>query len=106
MLKTKDKSKVVNAPASIQIKCKRRMVKIVLTDICYIEAQGNYLSNYTLTGRYKTYMAISDLEKQLPESLFVRVHRSFIISLSHVRTFNNAAIHVGDKQLPIGRSYS
>ena len=89
----------------IQVKCDRRMLKIPFADICYFEAQGNYLSIYTLTGVHKTYLVFSELEVQLPGSSFVRVHRSFIVSLAHVESFTNAYLNVNHKQIPIGRSY-
>lgn len=92
-------------PQFIRLKCDRRMVNIPLADILYGEAQGNYTRIYTEAAIYKTYLTISELEEQLPASLFVRVHRSFIISAAHVQSFTNAYYVVRDKQIPIGRSY-
>jgi len=103
--RTEERTQADNAPAFLQVKCERRVVKISLTDICYIEAQGNYLTIYTLSGSYKTYMAISELEKELPASTFLRVHRSFIIALDRVESYSNAAVQIGQRQVPIGRSY-
>jgi DNA-binding LytR/AlgR family response regulator len=81
------------------------MIKIWLSEICYFEAQGNYISIYTLTATHKTYLTISELEEKLSGSLFVRVHRSFIISLAQVKSFTNTYINIDHKQIPIGRSY-
>jgi hypothetical protein len=92
--------------AFIQVKCERRMLKISFSEICYFEAQGNYIFIYTLTGLFKTYLAISELEEQLPASMFIRVHRSFIVSLNKVESFTNAHVVVHNKSIPIGRSYS
>jgi DNA-binding LytR/AlgR family response regulator len=81
------------------------MVKMNFNDICYAEAQGNYLVIFTMNGTYKTYLSISDLQSKLPEVLFARVHRSFIVALNKIERHNNSEIIIGDKKIPIGRSY-
>ena len=89
----------------IQVKCDRRMLKIPLTNVCYVEAQGNYLHIHTLSGVHKTHLTFSELEAQLPGASFVRVHRSFMVSLAQVKSFTSAYLNIGDQQIPIGRSY-
>jgi len=91
--------------AFLSVKCERRIVKIKFNDICYVEAQGNYLVIFTLTATYKTYSSISELEDKLPGVLFARVHRSFIVALNKIESHNNSEITIGDKEIPIGRSY-
>jgi hypothetical protein len=92
--------------AFIQVKCDRRMMKIPVANICYFEAQGNYIFIYTLTGMFKAYLAVSELEEQLPGPLFIRVHRSFIVAVDKVESFTSTHVIVTDKKIPIGRSYS
>lgn len=108
-----EKSMVRQTPAEtgkedafIQVKCDRRMVKIPLADIYYCEAQGNYISIYTNKRVFKPYLSVSDLVAQLPASTFMRIHRSYIVSLLKVEGFTNAYVLVDDKKIPIGRSYS
>jgi hypothetical protein len=54
-----------NNNAFINVKCDRRIVKIFFSEICYFEAQGNYIFIYTLTNLFKTYLSVSELEDQL-----------------------------------------
>ena len=94
-----------NEDAFLSVKCERRIVKIKIADICYIEAQGNYLVIFTTNGTHKTYSSISDFEAKLPDGHFARVHRSFIVALDKVERRNNSEIIIGDKKIPVGRSY-
>ncbi|WP_242929073.1 LytR/AlgR family response regulator transcription factor [Pontibacter vulgaris] len=96
----------VDARPFVFIKCDRKMVKIFLDDILYLEAQRNCLLIYTENEVYRSYQAISEMEEKLPDTLFVRMHRSFIIALDKVKAYNNSYVVIQDKQIPIGRMYS
>lgn len=97
--------KVVARPF-IFVKCDRKMVKIFLGDILFLEAQRNCLLIHTKSEVYRSYQAISEMEEKLPDTLFSRVHRSFIISLDKVEAFNSSYVVIQDKHIPIGRMYS
>jgi DNA-binding LytR/AlgR family response regulator len=90
----------------IFVKCERKMVKLFLNEIYYFESQGNYLQIYTQTNNYKTYQSITEMEDKLPEGLFCRIHRSFLVSVQKITSFNANTVQVESKQLPIGRLYS
>ncbi|PXY46674.1 LytR/AlgR family response regulator transcription factor [Flavobacterium hydrophilum] len=90
----------------IFVKCERKMVKFFLDEIDYFESQGNYLMIYTETNSYKTYQSISEMEERLPEGLFCRIHRSFLVAIKKVNNFKANSLQIGNKQLPIGRLYS
>jgi len=89
----------------IQVKCDRRMLRISFKDIYYFEAQGNYVLIYAVGGMYKTYSTFSAVEDQLPTRLFLRVHRSFIVSFAKIKGFTHAYLDMGHQQIPIGRAY-
>jgi LytTr DNA-binding domain len=91
--------------AFLHIKCERRMVRLSFDDICYFEAQGNYLTAFTVTGTFKTYLSISELEDKLPGAMFARVHRSFIVALNKVESHTGSLVVIGNRKIPIGRSY-
>lgn len=103
VLPTVDK---IDARPFVFIKCDRKMVKIFLDDILYLEAQRNCLLIYTESEVYRSYQAISEMEEKLPDTFFARVHRSFIIALDKVKAYNNSYVVIQDKQIPIGRMYS
>jgi len=87
------------------VKCERRMVRILFNDIYYFEAQGNYLMIFTINGVFKTYLSISELEDKLPDGMFVRIHRSFIVALNKVESHTGSLVFIENKKIPIGRSY-
>ncbi|MDB5137471.1 MAG: putative regulator of cell autolysis [Mucilaginibacter sp.] len=89
----------------LYIKCERRMIRLSFDDIYYFEAQGNYLTAFTVTGTFKTYLSISDLEDKLPAAMFTRIHRSFVVALNKVESHTGSLVMIGNRKIPIGRSY-
>lgn len=89
----------------IFVKCERRMFKFYLDDILYFESQGNYLLLYTQTDSFKTYQSISEMNEKLPEGLFFRIHRSFLVAINKITAFNRNSVTIQNKELPIGRLY-
>lgn len=89
----------------IFIKSDKKMLKILLDDILFIEAQKNYLLIYTTHGEYRTHHSLGEMEERLPEQDFTRVHRSFIVALNKISSFNSNLIEIGSHKIPIGRHY-
>ncbi|MBD0723874.1 hypothetical protein B6A10_01630 [Flavobacterium sp. L1I52] len=89
----------------IFVKCERKMVKLFLEEINYFEAQGNYLLIFTTEECYKTYQSITEMEDKLPEGLFCRIHRSFLVAINKITSYSTGSINIQNKQLPIGRFY-
>lgn len=90
----------------IFVKCERKMVKVFLDEIDYFESQGNYLLIYTASECYKTYQSISEMQDKLPDGLFLRIHRSFLVAIKKIRSYNANTISIDTIQLPIGRLYN
>jgi DNA-binding LytR/AlgR family response regulator len=87
-------------------KCERKTLKLYLDEIDYFESQGNYLLIHTESDCYKTYQSITEMIEKLPEGLFCRIHRSFLITIKKVTQFNSRSVTINNKVLPIGRLYS
>lgn len=87
------------------VKCERKMLKLYLDEILYFESQGNYLIIYTETECLKTHQSIIQMIEKLPEGIFCRIHRSFLITIKKVTQFNNSSVTINNKILPIGRLY-
>ncbi len=87
------------------VRSDRKMIRINFADICYIESLSDYLKIYTTTNIVVTRETISNIEKHLPNSDFLRVHRSFIISLSALGSYTNEYVELAGKTIPISRSY-
>lgn len=89
----------------IFLKADRKMVKVYLKDILYIESLKDYV-RIKLPGREViSLQKISFLEEKLPEDCFIRVHRSFIVPLKRIEAFSNSAVEVNGTEIPIGRNY-
>lgn len=83
----------------------REMVKVFLQDILYIESLRDYVRVKTVQKQIITYQKISYLEQKLPESSFIRVHRSFIVAIDKVTSFTASSVRLGTFEIPIGRNF-
>lgn len=95
-------------PASdpfIYLKSDKKMVKVFLKDILFIESLRDYVRVRTMDKDIITYQRITYLEEKLPEEHFLRIHRSYIIAVGKIRAFTAASIEIGTDELPIGRQY-
>lgn len=79
--------------------------RIGLNEISYIEGLREYVSIHTLGGQIITLESLKNLESVLPESTFCRVHKSFIVNISLVKSHSNHDLMIGTKKIPIGMSY-
>lgn len=86
---------------SIQLK----KVKIYFSEILYIESQKEYIRIVTLDNSYLTKMSTHEIESLLPDSLFKRIHRSYIIAIHKVRSFNSEMVEINGNKIPVGRGY-
>jgi two-component system LytT family response regulator len=84
---------------------RKRYSKILFTDIQYIEALKKYIKIFTTREFHVVSVTMSYAEQKLPNQIFCRIHKSYIISLGHLRYFNNEFVSLGDKILPIGQHY-
>ncbi|MBX2924511.1 MAG: LytTR family transcriptional regulator [Chitinophagaceae bacterium] len=89
------------------VKSEYKIIKIKLDDIMFCEGMKDYTQIY-VHGRLQPVLTLQNLKNfssRLPESRFVRVHRSFVISLQHIETISRNEINIGKKIVPIGHSY-
>lgn len=89
----------------IFVRSDRRMIKIELESIVYIESYSDYIKIHLKHETIVTRETISAIEAKLPKANFIRIHRSYIVAISHIKSFTNEAITVADKELTISRSY-
>ena len=83
----------------------RKMVKVMLSDILYIESMKDYVKVYTTNGMLITKQSISSVQEMLPERLFVRTHRSFIVATRHIKSFTSELIEIRNTEVPIGKLF-
>ena len=89
----------------ITLRADRKNLKISLNDILYIESLKDYIKVVTAAKTIVTKQSISSIEETLPKNQFIRIHRSFIVSINKIETFTNEIIEIGKKELPISRMY-
>ncbi len=89
------------------VKSNSRLVKLKMSDIYYIEALKDYVVINTLNTRYTIHSTMKDIEAKLPESEFLRVHRSFIVRIDKIVAIEqpNLILENDKKIIPIGGSY-
>ena len=83
----------------------RKRVKILLSEIIYIESQREYIRIVTTKTAYISKMSTHEIETLLPANSFKRIHRSFIISISKIESYTAEMVEVNGISIPIGRDY-
>lgn len=89
----------------IYVKSGKRTVKIFLKEILFIEGAKEFVKIRTIHEEIITYQTLQDFEQRLPDDAFIRIHRSFIIAVDHLRAYNATHAQVGNTEIPIGQSY-
>jgi DNA-binding LytR/AlgR family response regulator len=80
-------------------------IKLYLKDILWIESFRDYIKVITTQNELMTYERISVIEQKLPENLFTRIHRSFIVANHKVEAVTATHLRIGQNMQPIGRNY-
>lgn len=93
-------------PAFIYVKSDKKMVRVLLRDILYIEGLKDYVQLHTTDKTITTYQTLTYFEEKLSANHFARVHRSFIISFDHISSYSATQIEIGPHSIPIGASYA
>lgn len=94
-----------NEPQHVFFKVDKRMVKVMLDDIIYIESLKDYVRIKTATESLINHNNLVSITEYLPEDKFIRIHRSFIIALDKVKAIEGNCVEIDGKLLPIGRNY-
>lgn len=93
------------AEAFVYFRADRKMIKVLLNDILYIESMKDYVKVFTGNNTIITKQSISSVETMLPEKKFIRTHRSFIVSVDKIQSFTNEVLEIGKAEIPIGKLY-
>ncbi|MBC7829786.1 MAG: response regulator transcription factor [Chitinophagaceae bacterium] len=107
-LKTKNKDAgYQNAPEYFFVNVDYTLLKVVYADITYIEGLKDYIKIHLQNSPRPviTRMSMKSMEEQLPASNFIRVHKSYIISISHITAVRKTSVFIGSLELPISDNY-
>ncbi len=100
-----NESQTKNNQDYILIKVEYDTIKIFLDDILYLEGLKDYVRIITRTNKYLTLNSLKNMEVKLPSNQFIRIHRSFIISLNNMEAIERNQIIIGDKRIKLGDIY-
>ena len=89
----------------IFLNVQKKRVKILFSEIVYIESQREYIKIITTKKEYISKMSTHEIEDLLPANLFKRIHRSFIVSISKIESYTAEIVEVNGVSIPIGRGY-
>jgi len=89
----------------IYFRADRKMVKVFLEDILFIESLKDYIKIVTAQKIIISKQSIASLVEMLPKDAFVRVHRSYIIAINKIDSYNTDTIGIGKTEIPIGRLF-
>ncbi|MGN6180070.1 MAG: LytR/AlgR family response regulator transcription factor [Mucilaginibacter sp.] len=93
---------------SLYVYSEYRMIKIDVQKIIYIESMEDYIKIY-LTDQPKPVLTLMPLKKaleKLPQNNFMRIHRSYVVALSHIKSIHNKKVQLENVELPVGSSYN
>jgi len=93
------------ATGFIFVKTEHKIQKLYLYNILYIEGLKDYISIFTPAERIITLQGMKKMEDALPEKHFIRVHKSYIVSLNKIDSIERGRILIGDKIIPVGDTY-
>lgn len=90
---------------SIVIKSGYKFYRINYNDLLYIEGQREYVTFHIVKQRITTLASLKDLEEKLPSNRFIRIHKSYIVSIKQIELIDKNILHIDGKKLPVGGSY-
>ncbi|NVJ84808.1 MAG: response regulator transcription factor [Algoriphagus sp.] len=91
----------------IFLKVEYQLVKVMLQDILYVEAYKDYVKVHlkSKSAPLLSLTSLKNMEELLPEDKFMRIHRSFIISLDNIDSVSKNSVHIGNHEISIGENY-
>jgi two-component system LytT family response regulator len=88
------------------IKVDKKMVKINIDEILFVEGMKEYIKVVTPEKTYITHKSLTSLTEELPTDRFMRIHKSYTIALDKVKSIEGNRIQISSYTIPIGRNYS
>lgn len=87
------------------IKCDYKYERIFFNELLYVQALQNYVTIYTVKGKYITLLNLKNVEENLDKQYFIKVHKSYIVSISKIESIENNDILIQSARIPISRNY-
>lgn len=98
-------TKATDVQDYIYVKADKKKYKIQFSTILYIESVKDYVKIHLMNKRLMVKTTLSDFEHQLPSESFLRIHRSYVVNLTHITAHTLKDVEIGEIEIPIGVSY-
>jgi len=95
----------LNNEPYIFLKVDKKLMKIMLNNILYIESLKDYIKVITIAGDYLVHKSMTSISNELPGDNFIRIHRSYTIAINKVTSVEGNSVEIGKRRIPIGRNY-
>lgn len=89
----------------IFLKVDKKLMKIKLNDILYIESLKDYIKVITLIGDFLVHKSMTSISEELPSENFIRIHRSYTIAINKIKSVEGNSVEIANRRIPIGRNY-
>lgn len=89
----------------LSIRADRKVHRLPFQRILYLQALDDYVKIISSEGSLLPKITLSHLEKELPDQLFLRIHRSYIVNLKFLQNYDQQEVSIADRKLPIGKSF-
>jgi DNA-binding LytR/AlgR family response regulator len=96
---------VETAQSFLYFRADRKMIKVLFNDILYIEGLKDYIRITTTSRAIVTKHLLASLEEMLPPDDFIRIHKSYIIAINKIDSYNADSVEIAKHELPIGRMF-
>ena len=94
-----------NNESFIFLKVDKKPIKIKFEDILYVESLKDYIKVFTTSGNYLVHKSLTSMTEELPDSNFIRIHRSYTIAIDKVKSVEGNLVEIATTKIPIGRKY-
>jgi DNA-binding LytR/AlgR family response regulator len=101
----RDSEPVIPEEAFIFLKTGYQDEKVLLSDILYVEAEGNYMAFVLKDKKLLTRQSFQEVLNILPENRFIRIHRSYIIAIDKIDKIGRQQVWLSGQEIPFGASY-
>lgn len=98
-------NEILKIKDSLFLKKNNRYERVYLSDILFLEADSNYTTIYTKADKFIYSMVLKKLEEKLPKTMFLRVHRSYIVNMQSVEGFEGNQLNINNQKVPVSKSH-
>lgn len=102
---SKEENQVIQINDSLFLKKDDHFERVVINEVLFLEADGNYTTIHTKAGRYLYSVVLKNIERKFPVNQFLRVHRSYVVNINAISGFEGNLLFIEDHKIPVSKSH-